>query len=475
MKTPALIICLAFIAFALWRDIKRRKTLSWAVWLPTIYLLIVGSRPLSMWFGSGSGWNGQGLANGVEGSPIDQIFFFSLIVGCFIIATARGAKWGRFFAANLPLMLLYAYFVLSICWSEDPMGSAKRLFKDFGMLFVIGLMLTEKNPIEAIGAVYVRCACVLFPLSAVCIRWFPAIARQFAINGDIMYTGVTTQKNTMGEIAIVFSLFTIWDYLETKPTKFRWRKLPWDRMLVLLLGIWCLHMCQSKTGLLCLLLGTGLLIRRGWLQSKLVSRVVFFAAISVPYILFFAQQYTMVLAPIVSAVGRNMTFTGRADIWQHIDLNTVNPLIGYGYYNFWGGTGGQRVNEVMGMMVPNAHDGYVDLYLDGGVIGLTLLCFVLISYSNRFIKTLHSQRIQRLRFAMLIAAIIYNVSESNWFRLSSIWFTTVLILSYVPFLRPAAKRSLRYAPASELKAKLPVADNAAYVERINLFERPSLF
>jgi hypothetical protein len=127
------------------------------------------------------------------------------------------------------------------------------MFKDLGMLFVIGLLLTEKNPIEAIGAVYVRCACVLFPLSAVCIRWFPAIARQFAINGDIMYTGITTQKNTMGEIAIVFSLFTIWDYLETKPAKFRWRKLPWDRILVLLLGIWCLHMCQSKTGLLCLL------------------------------------------------------------------------------------------------------------------------------------------------------------------------------------------------------------------------------
>src|SRR5580693_2383676 len=152
MATPALFLCILFIAYLLWRDIKRRKTLSWAVWLPTIYMLIVGSRPLSMWFGGGHSFGGQGLANGAEGSPIDQIFFFTLLVGSFAVATSRRAQWGRLFASNFPLMLFYGYFVLSVLWSEDPMGSVKRLFKDFGMLFVIGLMLTEKDPLEAIGA-----------------------------------------------------------------------------------------------------------------------------------------------------------------------------------------------------------------------------------------------------------------------------------------------------------------------------------
>lgn len=472
MKTPALILCLIFVVFVLVRDTKRRKTVSWAIWLPTIYLIIVGSRPLSSWFG-GNGWSGQGLANSAEGSPIDQVFFFSLLVGSFIVATSRGAQWGKLFTSNLPLMLFYGYFILSILWSEDPMGSSKRMFKDFGMLFVMGLMLTEKNPLEAIGAVYVRCACVLFPFSAVCIRWVPEVARRFALNGDIEYMGVTTQKNTMGEIAIVFSLFTVWDYLETKPAKFRWSKIPWDRILVLLMGVWCLQMCQSKTGLLCLLIGAGLLLRRGWLASKLVSRVAFVSALCVPYILFFAQQYSSVIAPIVALVGRNMTFTGRADIWQHINLDTVNPVIGYGFYNFWGGTGGQRVNQLMGETIPNAHDGYVDLYLDGGVIGLILLCFMLISYSNRLIKILPTQRIHRLRFAMLVAAIIYNVSESNWARLSAMWFTTVLVLSYVPSLRPAAKR----LPRPETAVADPgrsIVDAPAYADRVDLPTRPLL-
>ena len=464
MATPALFLTIIFIVYLLWLDIQRRKTLSWAVWLPTIYLCIVGSRPLSMWFGGGHTYSG-GLANNAEGSPIDQIFYFGLLVGCFAVATMRQAKWGRFFSANMPLMFFYAYFTLSIVWSEDPLGSTKRMFKDFGMLFVIGLLLTEKNPLEAIGAVYVRCASILFPLSAVCIRWFPNIARQFSFAGEVMYTGVTTQKNTMGEIVLVFSLFMVWDYLENGPGKLRFNKLPWGRIVVVLLGVWCLQMCQSKTGLMCLMLGTGLLVRRGWMASKMVSHVVLGVAISVPYIVFFAQQFNSVLAPIVSAMGRNMTFTGRTEIWSHIDLNTVNPLIGYGFYNFWGGTGGQRVNELLKSQIPNAHDGYLDIYLDGGLIGLGILCTMLVAYGLRLIKTMNRDRMQRLRFGMLIAAIIYNVSESNWARPSSIWFTTLLILSYVPSIKPASRRALNEAAGAKPELQLQTAKAAVYAKQ----------
>ena len=450
MAFPALIVCLLFIAFLLRRDIKRRKTVSWAVWLPTIFLLIVGSRPLSMWFGQGGTWNGEGLANNAEGSPIDQIFFFSLIIGSLLIATARHVNWGRLFAANLPVFLFYLYFVLSVLWSEDPMGSAKRLFKDFGMIFVIGLLLSEKNPVEAIGALYVRCASVLFPLSAVCIRWFPAIARRFSKNGSVEYSGVTTQKNSLGEVVLVFGLFLIWDYFETLPRgKWRWRQFPWDRVLLLVMGVWLLHMCQSKTGLLCLVIGTVLMLRRGWFASRMLNRAVLIAALCLPCIVLFAQQFEFVLAPVVQAVGRNLTFTGRTDIWEHIDLHTVNPLIGFGYYNFWGGSGGQMVNEEMHMTIPNAHDGYLDIYLDGGAIGIALLASMLITYGGRFIRTFNRDLFHRLRFAIVIAAIVYNISESNWARLTPLWFTVVLALVYLPGLR-APQRVLQRARPAEV-------------------------
>src|SRR5258708_3597701 len=436
MALPALICCLVFIVFLLVRDSLRRSSVSWAVWIPTFLLLILGSRPVSLWFGVGQ----AGIGNEVETSPFDQVFFFSVLASSLIIATLRGVKWGKLFASNIPLMIFYVYLAVSVSWSGDPIGSTKRLVKDFGMLFVISLILSEKNPLEAVRTIYVRCACVLFPLSVVFIKWLTRMGRSFDLAGEPTYTGVTTQKNTLGEVVLVFSLFLIWDYLETRPSKWRWSYFPWDRLLLLGMGLWLLNMCQSKTSLLCLIVGAALIVSSGRLASKMVSRIVLLAALSLPYLLFFAQRFNSVIAPIVEVMGRNMTFTGRTNIWEHITSKTVNPLIGAGYWNFWGGRGGFQISEQMRTSVPHAHNGYLDIYLDGGVIGLILLFFVLIAYGRRLMKKFQGDRFQRVRFAVLIVMIFYNLSESMYSRVSPIWFTTLLAMLDFPDLKRYVKK-----------------------------------
>ncbi len=454
MAIPALILCLLFIVFLLVRDSRRRSSGSAALWIPTLLLLIIGSRPVSLWIGGGSIYGV--ISNEAERSPLDQIFYFSVLGSSFVIATLRHVKWSKLFASNLPLMMFYGFFALSIFWSGDPMGSSKRLFKDFGELFVIAVIFSEKNPLEAVRIVYVRCACVLFPLSVVFIRWFP-MGRSFTVEGEPMYGGVTAQKNTLGEIVLVFGLFLIWDYLETRPARWQWRRFPWDYLLLLGMGFWLLHMCQSKTSLMCLLMGTALVVRGGWLASRMVSRIVLLGALSLPYLMFFAQRFNSVIAPIVQAMGRDMTFTGRTDIWQHITSTTVNPLIGAGYWNFWGGRG-LEISRAMETTVPNAHCGYVDIYLDGGIIGLILLFYLLVAYGRRLMKNLNADRFQRVRFAMLIVIIIYNLSESMYARLSPIWFTTLLVLVDFPGLKTYVKKKRASVQAKDDTVPLATAE-----------------
>jgi exopolysaccharide production protein ExoQ len=447
-KYPSLFLCLGFICWLIVRDCRRRSSVSAAVWIPTLFLLIIGSRPLSLWLGGGPVSGG----NEAERDPLDQIFYLSVLTSSLIIAISRRVKWGRLFATNIPLMVLYLFFALSVLWSGDPLGSTKRLVKDFGMLFVISVMLTEKNPLEAVRAVYVRCACVLFPLSVVYIKYFPNIARSYAMEGEPLYSGVTTQKNTLGEIVLIFTLFLLWDYLETRPAKFRWSRIPWDHLALLSMSIWLLHMSQSKTALLCLVVGSALILRSGWLASKTVNRIVLIGALALPCLLFFTQRFSSFIAPLVEAVGRDMTFTGRTDIWAHITSKTVNPLIGAGYWNFWGGRGGRPIEEAMGTVVPNAHCGYLDIYLDGGVIGLILLYVMLIAYGRRLMRNLLVNRYQRIRFAIFIVMIIYNLSESMYARLTPLWFTTLLVMIDFPFRRAHVKKAQRPSPNDEMIA-----------------------
>jgi len=60
----------------------------------------------------------------------------------------------------------------------------------------------------------VRVSYVLFPLSVVFIKYFPALGRSASRAGENMFTGVTTQKNSLGEMAFVFSIMILWDLVE---------------------------------------------------------------------------------------------------------------------------------------------------------------------------------------------------------------------------------------------------------------------
>jgi exopolysaccharide production protein ExoQ len=461
MPTLALSVCLMFSAWLVVRDCRRRRSVSAAVWIPTALLLILGSRPVSLWVaGGGGGYHEMG--NEAASSSLDQIFYLSVIVSSLLVASLRGVKWTKLFTANTAILLLYLFFGASIVWSGDPTGSLKRIAKDFGLLFVIGVIFSEKDPLLAMRAAYVRCAYVLFPLSVVFVKYVPEFSRVYALNGDITITGLTTQKNTLGEMCLIFLLFLLWDYLETRSTGAgpRWRRMPWDRMILVLMGLWLLHLSQSKTALLCTVVGIFLIVRSGWLVSKTIDRVILVGALSLPFLLFSSQQFSAVIAPIVEALGRNMTFTGRANIWQHITLHTVNPLIGSGYWNFWGGPGGNEIVEAMRTVIPNAHDGYLDIYIDGGVVGLTLLFIVLITCGRRIIHRLRASRdtnrYARIRFALLIVAIIYNLSESSFARMGLLWFTTLLML--IEFPAKTVARKVRVAV--QLGAAAPALEHA---------------
>ncbi len=408
-------------------------------------LMILASRPPSEWLSGSSSRSAVEYANNLQGNIIDQLFFFFVLSGAFLIASMRRIKWRRLFAANTPIMLFYIYFVISILWSSDPSGSTKRIIKDFGLLFSIGVMLCEKDPLQAMRAVYVRCAYLLLPLSVVFIKYFPRYGRGYGLGGEMMFTGVATQKNSLGELSMISILFLIWDYLEMRPAgkKTRLSGVHLELVVLLLTGVWLLRLCQSKSALVCTVLGIFLLVRSGRLLYRPLSRAIFAVALALPFLLLFTVKFSEVIAPLLHALGRDATFTGRTNIWEHITFATVNPLIGAGYWNFWGGPGGYSINLAMDSLIPNAHNGYLDMYLDGGIIGITLLLSMLVICGLRIMKHLRAggdpDHYQRMRFAILIAAIIYNLTESAFARLGPMWLTTLLMMvDYRPVKAAAA-------------------------------------
>jgi O-antigen ligase len=101
-------------------------------------------------------------------------------------------------------------------------------------------------------------------------------------------------------------------------------------------------------------------------------------------------------APIfLTAMGRDVTLTGRAGIWREVwHAITKHPVLGYGFSAFWLGLQGESFNVIaaLGFVVLHAHNGFLELWLELGGVGLG---FFVISYLRgclgawRMISTRH--------------------------------------------------------------------------------------
>jgi len=129
---------LLFVAFIVWlfiRDRKRSATVSMAAWLPMIWVTIVGSRPVTLWFGGGLSM--ETPDDYLKGSPIDMMIFLSLIVAGLLVLIQRRVNWNVLFANNTWLILFFLYCGLSVAWSDYSFVGLKRWIKDLGNVVMV--------------------------------------------------------------------------------------------------------------------------------------------------------------------------------------------------------------------------------------------------------------------------------------------------------------------------------------------------
>src|SRR5262249_27949072 len=221
---PRQLAIFVFTAFIIWlwrEDSKSRPHLSKALWIPLIWLLLLGSRPLSWWswffFGIGSS-----ITSDLDGNGFDRVFYSALICLSLIIVLRRGVSWSEVFGGNAGLVLFYAFLGLTIIWAAYPFPTFKRWTKEIGAIPVLLIILSDDDPIEAIKVVFSRCAYVLFTFSILTIKYIPEISRDYnRHSGLVEIHGIAQQKNSLGEVVMVFGLILVWQLIDLKGGKVR--------------------------------------------------------------------------------------------------------------------------------------------------------------------------------------------------------------------------------------------------------------
>lgn len=327
-KLIAIMSCFSFILWLFARDRKLRPMTSWSLWIALSWIMIVGTRFVSTWHRSAVDFDLSDVL--LEGSPLDRHIFLVLIIAGAVVLLKRRPDWQKIFDANRWFFIFFTYCAISIIWSDYPFVSFKRWIKELGNVSMVLIIITENDPVRAIRAVFSRYTYVVIPTSLVLIYFFPNIGTN--LGDDLLeatYTGVTIHKNTLGVITLICTLFIIWDLMYIRSTDDANSDLLdlFSRLILLLMSAWLMYLANSVTALMCLLLGTGIIIMMKFSVFKRQVRFLGTYTLSLGLLVLFIICFPEYFKTLVLALGRDMTFTGRTDLWTDLINERINPLL----------------------------------------------------------------------------------------------------------------------------------------------------
>jgi exopolysaccharide production protein ExoQ len=419
----ALLLSLSFSAFFIYRDRHQAAEVSAATWIPTIWFTLAIAKPLSYWISPSSFWSGQsGLDTGM-GSPVDRAVLTFLMAIALLELLRRRLDWTALLRRNGIFLLVFAYLALSILWSAYQPIATKRFFRGLGDIMMALIIISDPSPFGATKVMIKRAAFVLLPLSIVLIKYFRTLGVAYDWDGTEMWVGVTLQKNSLGILACISAAYFIMELVTT------WRKkIPRleriTQLLFLLLALYLLVKSSSATSLGAFLFGVAVYVlsfmQRG--NSRSIGRL--YIVILVIGVLLFATK----LEFLVAAMGRNMTFTSRSFIWEKLmEVGMRHPVLGVGYGSLWiGQLGNELWND---FRVNEAHNGYIEIFVLFGVVGLFLTAVMIVQVFRHTMKTMDLNfKYGIFRIAFLVMILISNVTESSLLiTMNKLWILFLVV------------------------------------------------
>ena len=457
----ALVLCALFVLLIFRLASEKTRGASPSLWIPTIWILYCASRPVGAWLHPDS----SGGQPAEEGSAVDRVLLCIFIaIGCLILKN-RNLNWAKVFRDNRWLVLLCGYMAMSIVWSDYNFVSLKRWFRFCATPLMALIVLTESSPREAMEKVFRRTAYLWLPVSLLLIKYYPDLGMQYDLwTGERMWVGVTTQKNGLGRLCLISAFFLVWAIIrawsQRKQTGVKWR-IRTD-VAVLLLALLLLRGpggAYSATSIVALLLGTTMYLGLLWMR-KLKSNT----GVTVLMIVIGISIFLGIVIPIIGGsgasgfaaiLGRDATFTGRTDIWQAIlPVALRNSVLGVGYGSFWIKP---PISYNLFIMVNEAHNGYLDVFVELGLVGLILFLGFLLS-SCRAAQRALAVDFEWAGFVLcfLLVIVIHNITESSFLRPTNHMGATLFFLAMlIHRLRKAGVAPGRNARSAEIIGATP--------------------
>ncbi len=309
------------------------------------------------------------------------------------------------------LSLFLLWCTLSVIWSDYSFIAFKRLFQFYTIVIICVAVLLHHDSIAAIMKHFKLLLSVYLMLTLIAVLTIPGASDPTSYS----WRGLTPSKNLLGQSALISIL--IW-FNSIKQSNTMLNKT--ISVFMLTISFVLLFGSLSMTSILVFLIIIFLAILFK-LERSLFYRLGIGNSYSI--MLFIAVGFTLlvsyyaapeVLATLPESFGKDATFTGRTELWNDLLLEVRKRfIVGHGFNSFWG-INNPNLYYIYQKYIwlPNqAHNGYLDILIDLGIIGLFLFIGLIINYFINF------RRLNKPHFWIwfFIAGLVINLQETTLF------------------------------------------------------------
>jgi O-antigen ligase len=388
---------------------------------------------------------------------------FALTLTCLLVLCILSLARLRILLTTIkqnPLVAATALLVLaSVAWSYDPTLSLRRAGTySVGVLLALHLIarcrFDEIVRLIALSTLLPAIASLIYALA------MPGLAHMQSPEIADSLRGVYSHKNQLANVMAIGFLVQLYLALSTQ------RRL---RHLALA-GLHALLVFEAHSASFTLSLGLILLLL-GLYQLGRFNRPLTMLAAAAAIVAVLGLGVGAAHDPdgFFALLGRDATLTGRTDLWPILpEVIGEHPILGWGYAAFWQASNDvvARIWAEVGWQPPHAHNGFLEVAIDLGLLGLSLTCAMLLRF------TINARRFARMHggfegwvyWSVIAYTMFNNMVEITLLRGQEFaWFCfLVFYMTCAAKLRTVVSASTVSAPSIAARAKpLPGAAGGA--------------
>lgn len=293
-----------------------------------------------------------------------------LALGLFFI---RVTEVSRLILREGWLLLFISWSVVSVFWSGPGVLESMLFLGTFIGAVLFGVCLAVYSRPDDAGKLLLVCIGALVLASVLVILLIPSIGTVETIRpgGEVVtrLTGVFAWNSDLGLIAGFLAVVSLAYWFRRRQARF----------LVVSGAAGVLTVAsESATAIVGTLVAGAVVLS---IRSRLARRLLSLAAAAVGLVAL-SGGTTALIGSAFEIVGRSPDLTGRSVIWSYTaDLAIQRSASGYGI------GAAPDLSETFGFELTHAHNGYLQLFLELGIVGVLLFCGSLVFTLLRVIRS----------------------------------------------------------------------------------------